>query len=542
MKAKLTSFAAIGLALFGCTKGGQIYDFDRKLDQRIQEDLDKRAKLGQGNPIYQSLSTDMEKARKMLLSGQSKEAYIMFDKILADTRYQKYPEYSYAKYYLANALYEMGVDYGALLYFTDIVRREPLKAHTHESLRRAIKIAQKLKDDELILYLASQIEPEKVPRSLREEFRYFIAKELYQRDQFDKSTELLKSIGHTNRLFLAAHYLMGVTGVKKSDWRSAISHFQEISNTHSPINYYENHRIRQLANLALGRIFYEQRNYPLSIVYYKKVDSDGDYYPSALYESSWALFKLNKFNEALAVLHSLNSPFYEQVYFLKSYLLRGAIDLELCNYEYAVDTLSTLENQFNVLKDQIDRFASQASSPQEYYPMLASLETKRGGDKQFRYESLFKLAAANRDFLGVHRYILRLKKEREILKTVPTSRSNLLANLLSQKESELTVKASFLAGQKLRLTRQLINDFSGIKDIIRYEIVSAERKILQKRALGLAPAVIPGQDLIRPKFTESLQDTTIWWDYNGEYWQDELGYYLIDRKGRCKEPADGRGQ
>ncbi|MFH1018265.1 MAG: hypothetical protein V1798_08810 [Pseudomonadota bacterium] len=520
--------------------GGKNYDFNRQLDRRINGDLEKRANLVKSNPLYFELVDRLAKGRRLLVAGQGSEAFLEFDKILTDTRFAKYPEYNYAKYYIACALYEMGVDYGALLYFVDIVRQEPLRLHTHESLGRAIKIAQKLKDDQLILFLSSSIEPEKVPRSLREEFRYFIAKEHYQRQQYDKASELLNSIPHINRLYLAALYLKGTIGVIKKDFRAAVKSFQEISNARSPVMYYEDHRIRQLANLALGRIFYEQRNYPLSIVYYKKVERDGEFFPLALYESTWALFKLNRFNEALAVLKSLNSPFYEQIYFLKSYLLKGAIDLELCNYQEAVGTLSTLETRFGGLKDEIDQFAGQARSPEEYYPLLSSMKRAPDGTKTFAYESLFRLAAANRDFLGVHRYIRTLQYEKDVLKGVPSSRSALLTQLINQKISELTLKASYLAGKKLLLTRQMIEDFQGLKDQVHLEIVTAERKILQKRALGLAPPVIPGQELISPKFTESLRETLVWWDYDGEYWKDELGYYLVDRKSRCKETEGGK--
>ncbi len=534
----LSALSVFLAASVGC--GGKDYDFNRQLDDRINGDLGKRANLVKTNPLYFELVDRLQKGRQLLVAGQGKEAFLEFDKILTDTRFAKYPEYNYAKYYIACALYEMGVDYGALLYFVDIVRQEPLRLHTHESLGRAIKIAQKLKDDQLILFLASSIEPDKVPRSLREEFRYFIAKEHYQRRQYDKATEMLNSIPHINRLFLAALYLKGTIDVIKRDYRSAVKSFQEISNTRSPVIYYEDQRIRQLANLALGRIFYEQQNYPLSIVYYKKVERDGEFYPLALYESSWALFKLNKFNEALAVLESLNSPFYEQIYFLKSYLLKGAIDLELCNYEAAVATLGTLETRFGGLKGQIDKFAGQARSPEEYYPLLSSTKHAPDGTETFAYEDLFRLAAANRDFLGVHRYIRTLEKEKDILKNVPSSRSQLLSQLINQKVSELTLKASYLAGKKLLLTRQMIEDFQGLKDQVRLEIVTAERKILQKRSLGLAPQVIPGQDLITPKFTESLRETLVWWDYNGEFWKDELGYYLVDRKSRCKETEGGK--
>jgi len=530
----LAFFSAVAA---GCAKP-RIEDLDAKLDDRIQRDLAKRKSLVQSNPAYLSLVSELEAGREQLVNGESKNAFLTFDKILQNSRYTNYPEYSYAKYYLAVALDEMGVDYGALLYYVDIVQKEPLKIHTHESLRRAISVARRVKDDELILYLASSITPDKVPLSLREAFRFYISKDLYKKQNYDKAAGLLGGISHRNEMYPAAQYLLGTIAVQQNNLRQAITNFRSISDNRSPVAYYEDLKIRQLANLALGRIFYEQKNYPLSIVYYKKVKRDGEFYPASLYESAWALFKLNKFNEALSVLHSLNSPFFEQVYFLKSLLLKGAIFIELCLYEDAVRTLATVEGNFGEIKKQIDRFASQTRSPQEYYPLLSSKILKPNGDQNYAYEELFKLAAANRDFLGVHRYIERLKRERRTLESLKSPRADLLAKLISQKESDLVTQGSWLAGKKLVLTRKMIQDFGNAKDIVRYEIVSAERKILQSRTRGLAPAVISGQDLIRPEFTESLKETLVWWDYSGEYWEDELGAYLYNLQSRCKTPEE----
>ncbi len=529
--------ALSALPFMGCS-ASRVEDFDEKLDSRIQQQLQNRQKVVQQNPLYSGLVKELEDGRSMLVAGNPNEAFVRFDGILQNSRYTNFPEYSFAKYYMAVALYEMGVDYGALLYFADIVQKEPLKIHTHESLRRAIAIAQKLKDDELILYLASSITPDKIPLSLREEFRYFIAKDVYEKGNLDKASELFAQIPHRNRLYLAAEYILGTIAVKKNDMKTAINHFRQILDTHSPVNYYEKKKIRELGALALGRIFYEEKNYPLAIVYYKKIDREGEFFPTALYESSWALFKLNKFNEALSTLHSLNSPFVDQVYFLKSLLLKGAIYLELCLYDDAVKTLSGLEGDFKGLKTSIDQFARQARSPQEYYPLLSSKKRNPDGSEKYAYEELFKLAAANRDFLGVHRYIRELNQEREILQTVKSPRAELLSKLLSQKANDLQTKASYLSGKKLLLTRRLIGDFENAKDIVRYEIVSAERKILQTRSLRLAPPVITGQDLIKPEFTDSLREELVWWDYDGEYWEDEMGYYLYNVQSRCKETAE----
>ena len=539
MKLSTSNLAIFGLAAFLFACGGKSIQLDRRTESEIGSSLSKRKELVRGNPLYLTLVADLEKGRSQLDNSDLQEAFRTFGDILKNTRYINFPEYSFAKYYMALTLEKMGASYGALLYFVDIVEKEPLRVHTHESLRRAIQIAQKLHDDELILYLASVIPPNKVPKSLTEEFRYYIAKDLYQKKDYDRSARLLATIPRTHRMYLAARYLMGVIDTQRDRYRDAIEDFTAITQqSKRTAKYYEDYKIRQLTSLALGRLFYESKNYPLAFVHYRKVDRKSEYFPQALYESSWGLFKIHKFNEALSVLHSVNSPFFEQIYYLKSYMLKGAIFLELCLYQDAVGSLTEAEREFVSVGKQIDQFVREGRPPQQYYQGISAKRPLPNGKLEYRYLDLFNLAAENPDFRASHRYIQELQGEQKTLNAMNYPRAKLIASLIRQKEQDVINKASYLAGQKMKLTKELVNDFFQMKDILRYEIVSSERKILQTRSLRLAPPVLTDIQLIKPKFTESLRETLVWWDYDGEYWKDELGYYLYGLKSLCKDSAD----
>ncbi|HMQ10955.1 MAG TPA: hypothetical protein PKC21_02365 [Oligoflexia bacterium] len=510
------------------------------VERRIDRELEKRARLVRNNPLYTRLVETLNEGRVEYKKQNYEKSFSVFSSILNNSRFKSFPEYGYSKYYIAQSLSNMGAYYASLLYYVDIVENDKLRVYTHESLRQSIAIAQHLKDDELILYLASTISDKKVPKSLKEEFRYFVAKDLYLKKNYRRAIKLLYSISKNNRLYLASRYLLGTIAIKNNSYAKAIDFYKDISNERKNKLYYEETRLKQLANLALGRIYYEQRNYPLAIVYYKKVQKDNNYYPQGLYESSWALFKMRQFNASLSVLHSVNSPFYEQVYFLKSYLLKGAIFLELCLYDDALTALSGVEDEFKGIARQIDNFAKSNRSPKLYYNALSGKERQKSGKMIYRYRDLFNLASANRDFWGIHQYIESLQKERELLGKLDQNNAKVITNLITQKERELTQRASWLAGQKLKQTRQLIEDFFTLKDFLRYEIVSTERKILQTRSLRLAPPVDLNANLIKPKFTDSLRESMVWWEYTGEYWADEVGYYLYNLKSICKDTTSDK--
>ncbi len=154
---------AFGL-MQGCASSSQPkqrFELEPKLELQINDTIAKRKNLLQGNTQYFNFVDQLNLGRKQLIEKQAKAAFATFDSIMSNDKYEKYPEYQFSKYYLAVALYDMGVRYGSLMYFVDILEKDPLLPHTHECLRRAVEIAQELKDDELILYIASKITTDK---------------------------------------------------------------------------------------------------------------------------------------------------------------------------------------------------------------------------------------------------------------------------------------------------------------------------------------------------------------------------------------------
>ena len=539
----ICSFVLFLLTFQGCTskRVAKNFELEPKLELQIDDTIAKRKNLLRGNTVYYSFVDQLNQGRQQLVQSHAREAYATFDAIMSNDKYDKYPEYQFAKYYLAVSMYDMGIRYGSLIYFVDILEKDPLLPHTHECLRRAIAIAQELKDDELILYIASKITTEKVPLSLREEFRYYIAKNLYLLGKYDQALNLLNGISYKNRLYLSSQYLQGAIHIQQNQLDESIENFRKISSSRGPVEYYAENDIKQLANLALGRVFYEKQNYPLSILYYKKVKRGSEAYPTALYEASWGLFKMNKYNEVLSVLHSLNSPFIEQIFFTKSYLLKAAVYIDLCDYGEALKTLSTVEKNFIALAKQIDGLARTAQGPQDYYRVLRMKKEDPDGKMEYAYRELFNLSASDSTFLNTHRFISHLQMEQRMLDGLNSKRAVVISRLLALRISSLSDKASYVAGRQMLTSRQLIEQYLGIKDVLKYEITSAGRQILQKRLLKMAPPVLTQQDLIQPKFTDSLKETMIWWELRGnEYWEDEVGYYLYDLPTRCKDTKDSQ--
>jgi len=71
----------------------------------------------------------------------------------------------------------------------------------------------------------------------------------------------------------------------------------------------------------------------------------------------------------------------------------------------------------------------------------------------------------------------------------------------------------------------------GQEALIRFEVVSGEYQKYQSRFRNPEAAdVNEGVE-----FAFATHPEVLYWPFNDEYWEDELGYYERDEPGDCKE-------
>ena len=493
-------------------------------------DASKKSDLG-----FTALINKLQQGYNLLVGGNYTEAYYEFDAILSDPKFVRYDEYLYSKFYLAESLHMMGVDYGALLYLTDILKKEEDKPYLEESLKMAISISQDIKDDSLILYLATLLTPDRIAASQKEEFRFFIAKNFYLNNTFENAKILFKAITKDNRLYLLAQYYLGVISVQEENFKQAVKNFATVASVTNPGKYYEWQYLQDLSNLNIARILYETGQYQKAVEYYDEIRKESELYPEAIYEASWTLYNWGKFNAALSTLHTLQSPFYEITYFPRSILLKGAIFLELCMYKDAIISLKSLEDYYSELKTLMDSFYSQAKSRTDYYTLLTGPENIRGDSPENPYRKLFQLASANRDFLQMHKFVKKLNSELKILSQFrDNKRAMYLSNHIKSKKLIVARKAINLAIEKIQLTRKAIVDYLKSADVVKLEITTAERKLLEDKVKGYGREDSSGINVPAPiQSSVFIQDTYYFYKFSGEYWKDELGYYLYNIESQC---------
>lgn len=533
----------LSLGLVGCAAKNVERDFNRGVDQAVVAQWEK-VKPTVRNPEHATLLTRLAAARELYNGGQYEAAYRAFRGIMVNKNFRRYREYDDAKFYMANALYQLGMNYGALTYFIDILRGETEKVYKEESLEKSLMIAQEYRDNELILYLTSVLPSEILSARMKETLRFFVAKDLYNKNEFERAWDIFNSIGEQNKLYLVAQYHVGVLALRAGNYDIAARTFETIVQLNAPEEYYEGENIRELALLARGRIYYEFGKFAEAMSYYNRIRRDSPNYPVALYEVAWTLYKKGDLDKALAVLHSLTSPFFDLTYFPKATLLQGVIYLDLCYYREALKALKEIRDRYENLRYSLKTFYQVTASSENYYPALVDSRTKEfryAGRGRFR--NITKLIAINKDFMTLHRHIQALDHEAAMLDQLHLGDGErFLRQIMAKKKERLLHNVNQVAAKRLKEVAGWIKEFIESADLVSYEITRAERVILQEFAEGKETKIelTEAQAKKARSSFELTGPSKLFWDFEDEYWSDETGFYIYNIRSLCREMSTAR--
>ena len=206
-----------------------------------------------------------------------------------------------ATYYLAETLYRTGDYGGARNYFTQITDKSNMgSAHYQPALTRLVEISIALRESpEQALQLLDQIAPTQRAANVS----YIKAKAAFASDKYDEALADLAEVPKGGDLELQVAYYTGTIYVAKKDLPRATEIYTDIIARKARTN--ADRRVIELAQMALGRINYEQDQFGRAIENYLLIDRHSDLFPDTLFEVAWVYVKNKQFDKALGALDLL---------------------------------------------------------------------------------------------------------------------------------------------------------------------------------------------------------------------------------------------
>lgn len=354
-----------------------------------------------------------------------------------------------------------------------------------------------------------------------------------------------------------------------------------------------------LVALNLARMYFQEKNFAQSREWFLKVYKDHPLWLQSLQEMGWSQLQSGDFEGAIGNMYSVQSPYFTSVYKPESYVVRTIGYLNLCQYGDAYRTLTTLEKTYRpwlqkMLEYQTTRpdymatvrkFLAEKSSSAEidglpsqviremvrhkdYLNLQTSLN--RQIDERSEYE---KLDGEVAKALGRARWMVNNSRKRadslrakiSSIKKNPQLEENRLAwkseldnelnllngyffevDLFNEAKASLQIyRAEVVAGADSRIEKmkarivsvldgrlkRMREDLARVienNELLRYEVFAGSGENIRFQVAGGEKGNRVPADVI-PK-SKSLQ-----WDFDGEYWEDEIGHYRSSLKNNCPD-------
>ncbi|HZH03328.1 MAG TPA: adventurous gliding motility protein GltC [Myxococcaceae bacterium] len=462
-----------------------------------------------------------------------------------------------AQYLLAKSLYRMGMYHSALGEFSRILGKGPQTRFFKNGLEWLFFISHKTVNETVILDEIAKYSNFEFPEKFRNEFRYLLARYHFVRgralDQVEQKGEADKSFNEVKRLALTvprtdpffprAKYLEGLAYFRDGNFNSALEAMKEVvrltrtdPRQRGP-DVAAARALRELAFMQLARTHYGHRQNRNAIYYYGKVERGNTQWLEALFESSWANYRVGQYEQALGNLITLSSPFFREEYFPEALILKAVIYYENCRYRESTMILEDFDRIYMPVHNQLEAITRREMDAAEYYNVLSEIQKKSKdslSNTDLILERVLRLALTDKDLKSTNDSILELEGELDAIgnKTDTFKYSDLVKTLIEglkvQREA-LVKKAGIMAKGKLEFELGELKKMLANGERIKFETSTKEKEFLELQLTSDGKSEI----VKKYKYSVAVADDQLYWPFEGEYWRDELGTYQYTLTKGC---------
>ncbi|MBO4350231.1 MAG: tetratricopeptide repeat protein [Proteobacteria bacterium] len=461
-------------------------------------------------------------------------------------------------YELGRALYEAKFYQSALNHFDMVVSQGPSSKEFDLSLNYLVLIGRVLPGEprRYARIYENYLDkfPAEVPAALTSEVGYLLAMAAYRESKLDDVVFFVGSVAQDSPLYPKSRYLEGVTYVRQNKGQPALDSFKEVlrwldtKSTSAEGLTKDEARLREYTYAALARVFYQvgstlwkmgerekaANSWSTSIKYYNAFSRDSRMWLDALFEASWAYYRVDNFGKALGLLLTLNSPYFSDKYYPEARLLQATIYYTNCHYDRVVDILSDYKATYDPMKKQVDTLVSRLFQPEEVYDFLHMVQSADRESYDPTLQLILEASVQDRELRRGLAYIDMLDDEKATIQKDPTLSGSSLGQTMIQELEAARMLSVVEAGKKgksrLERLQEELRDLSN--RALDIEIETTEKYDARVELMEQDPnALLEFERQIDEVM--GADDEHLFWKFDGEYWKDELGYYWYYISSRC---------
>jgi tetratricopeptide (TPR) repeat protein len=394
----------------------------------------------------------------------------------------------------------------------------------------------------LIEIVATSINlPDKEAPGFGSDWNYFLANALFKQQKTAKALELYRRVKPGDRYYFPSKFQESMIMLESGKKLEAITALKSIvypaSGKGKKLANDEYLSMADHANMALGRIYYEERQFSDAIKHYRLVRRDSAQFYDALFEQSWALFLAGYPNHALGMIYGVRSPFFKDTFNPEATMLSSIIYYWMCRYDDSRQELASFMTNHQKSIDALDRYLARGiTDANTYYRLFEDTVTGVSSESLGLPREVLVMATQQDNLLYVRDQYAAVVKEIQRLdaKGVFGSRER-----LEGPRSYLDQWAAVLREEiGLRLHRELKAmklDYERLYDQGQFLYVEL---LMSKKDQLLGKELHSTGKIDKVSQTENIRGwgkATFSWasDDKQEYWADELGFHIYRIEPLC---------
>jgi tetratricopeptide (TPR) repeat protein len=487
-----------------------------------------------------SAFADYKQARAMFAKKNYEKAAALYHEVYekSDNKADKRK----AEWGLAQSLQKLGLLYSASKYYSLIVRRGRTEDNPffRSALEELGNINSKLSlgRSHVVQLFKTEIRLSDVPGPARGFYFYYKGVEAFGARSLEVAEKHFGMVPAGSPYQLGALFHEGVIANLKGRHSRSIALFEKVvAGTRDKSEYRE---LQEMSLMNIARVNYEIKRFPEAISYYGQIPRDSDNWLDAIWEASWAFFFMEKFNNSLGNIHTIHSPFFENRFYPEAYILQSISFLRMCRYDQVKESMRRFKDRyqpvFGDVKGMLNRYRG---DPKGFFKFV--YDYNNGSMSSYRRaEEIVKKLSMIDAFKEAMDTIRFTDRELNNLKNFdgwgPSGLLESLTNFLESKKSAAVLDA----GQ--RMYKEGTTYYTELLELSNQtKLIVAEMQL--GKLANLRSMIKVGDDERKVQFIGGMQKLNInqtleYWPFEGEYWEDELGFYVYNMASKCTTKDD----
>jgi tetratricopeptide (TPR) repeat protein len=445
------------------------------------------------------------------------------------------------KYYLARSLEMLEMHHTAQYFFLKVVNEGPNTPYFKYALPKLVKMSRYTGDETELLKVAPRVPAEAYPRGSKNKMYYLMGLRQFSQKDLNGARKYFGQISSKSGLYLRARYLEGIIYNKQGKLKSSKRAFMDVVRhpieAANKVDLDRQQALKDLALVNIGRMYYKIERFDDASKYFDLVPHDSVYWPDSLFSGAWANFMQNNLNHTLGQLLTIRSPFFSEADFIPEIeYLRALTYFNLCEYKQVENILLNFEGRMRPVQNELKGFVKGYASKEQLKMAERAWETyfgPRAVETQVP-KALFNKLLRNDDISGIVSHLGVLDTELDLIdRQKPQWRDTvgaLLKKVIEKDRLKLKRRAGKFMLAEMAGWANTLQDLLSSSEIVRFEVIDAQRVDYQYKFQN--PDLSNLASKVDLDFATAVE--FIYWPFNGEFWQDELGYYHYTEQGSCK--------